>query len=115
MGRWNAPKACHIVLIDLGRTIGQFTDGDAVTLGAVHDLVFDVRDVAHIGHVLFAIDIAQNPEQQIKSHSRAAIADMGKVIDRRSAGIEAHIGRINRLKHPLRACGRVVEAEGHIT
>ncbi len=54
------------------------------------DLVVDVGDVAHIGDVLGAVEVAQQPEQHVEDDDRPRIADMGEVVDRRPAHIHAH-------------------------
>ena len=54
------------------------------------DLVVDVGDVAHIGDVLGAVEVPQQPEQHVEHDDRPRIADMGEVVDRRPAHIHAH-------------------------
>ena len=66
------------------------------------DLVVDVGDVAHIGDMLRAIEMAQQPEQHVEDDRRPGIADMGIVVDRRSADIEAHVAVIDRAEVLLR-------------
>lgn len=75
------------------------------------DLVVNISDVAHIGDVAFAIDMAQQPVQYVEDDYRPRIADMGVIIDRRAADIHAHVLPVDRHKDFLRAGERVVEAE----
>ena len=78
------------------------------------DLVVDVGDVARIGDVVFAIDMAQQPEQHVEDDHRARVADMGEVIDRRAADIHAHIVWIDGRKSTLRARERVVQRQDRL-
>ena len=74
-------------------------------------LVVDVGDVAGIGDVLGAVDVTQQPEENVEHDDRPCIADMGIVVDRRAANIHAHIGRIDRPELGLLSGQRVVELE----
>ena len=80
---------------------------------ALVDLVVDVGDVADIGDVLLAIEVPQQPEQHVEHDDRARIADMGEVIDRRSADIHADVVRIERRERPLFLGQRIVQAQLH--
>ena len=62
------------------------------------DLVVDVGDVAHVGDVLGAVEMPQQPEQHVEHDHRPRIADMREVVDRRPADIHAHARGIERLK-----------------
>ena len=79
------------------------------------DLVINVSDVAGIGDVIFAIDMAQQPEENIEHDDGSRVADMGEIIDRRAADIHAHVFRIDGRKFRLFAGQRVVkfQAQGH--
>ena len=77
------------------------------------DLVVDVGDVADIGHVFGAIEMAQQAEQHVENDHRARVADMGEVVDRRPAHIHAHIRRVERRENPLFARERIVEFQIH--
>ena len=68
----------------------------SVARGTVVDLVVDVGDVADIFDVGRTIEMAQQPKQHVEHDHRPRIADMGEVIDRRSADIHADIARIER-------------------
>ncbi len=82
-----------------------------IAQGAGVDLVVHVGDVAYIGDVVRAVEMAQQPEQHIEDDDRARIADMGEVIDGRAADIHAHIVGLDRGKILLRARQRIVEPE----
>ncbi len=77
------------------------------------DLVVDVSDVAHVGDVLGAVEMPQQPEQHIEHDHRPRIADMGEVVDRGPAHIHAHAIGIERLERPLLARERIVKAKLH--
>ncbi len=77
----------------------------------VDDLVVDIGDVADVGDVVGAVEVAEQPIKHVEDDDRAGIADMGVVVDGRPAHIHAHIGRIDRLKILLVARQRVVELQ----
>ncbi len=77
------------------------------------DLVFDIGDVAHIAHMVLAVEVAQQPVEDIKHDERAAITDMGAVVHGRAADIHAHPVRIERFEPLLAAGQRIVECERH--
>ncbi len=81
-----------------------------IARGAIVDLVVDVGDVANISHVRGAVEVPQQPEQHVEHDDRARIADMGEVVDRRSADIHAHVRGIERRERPLLLRQRIVEA-----
>ncbi len=64
--------------------------------GAGVDLVVHVGDVADIGDMGVAIEMAQQPEQHVEHDYRPRIADMGEVANRRAADIHPHIRPIER-------------------
>jgi cysteinyl-tRNA synthetase len=82
-----------------------------IAQGARVDLVVDVGDVAHIGDVIGAIDMAQQPKQHVEDDDRPRIADMGEVIDRRAAYVHAHVLRIDGDKILLRPRQRIIQAQ----
>ena len=96
-----------------GGAPGQVADRHALLLGPRIDLVIDVGDVAHIGDVLGAIEMAQQPEQHVENDDGPGIADMGKVIDRRAADIDAHSLRIDRLEDVLGSGQGIVKSQRH--
>ena len=85
-----------------------------VPRGAVVDLVVDVGDVADILHVRLAIEMAQQPKQHVEHDHRPRIADMGEVVDGRSADIHAHVLRIERHEIALFPAQRIVETQFHM-
>ena len=57
------------------------------------------------------IDVAQKPEKHVEDDDRARIADVGIVVDRRSAHVHAHVLRIEGLEHLFAARQRVVQLQ----
>jgi len=77
------------------------------------DLVVDVGDVANVLHVLRAKVMAQYAKQEVEHDRGATVADVGEVVDRRSAGIDADVRGIDRHEGPLFPGQRIVEAQLH--
>src|SRR5690606_37944176 len=73
------------------------------------DLVIHVRDVADIGDMLLAINLAQKPVKHIEHDYRTCVTDMSKVVNGGTADIHAHVPPIDRLELSLGARQRVVE------
>ena len=97
-GRLQAAERLHVRLELRVGLLGDLADrlverqAGIVARGARVDLVVDVGDVADIGDVVGAIEMAQQPEQHVEDDDRPRIADMGEVVDRRAADIHAHVG-----------------------
>jgi hypothetical protein len=95
--RLEAAERGGVLVKPVGGLLGDFCDRlvqgqiRIIAQRAGVDLVVHVGDVAHIGDVALAIDMAQQPVEHIKHDQRPGIADMGIVIDRRSADIHADI------------------------
>ena len=106
-----AAQRLHVGLKDPVGFLGQFANGDAALGGPGVDLVVDVGDVAHIAHMLRAIDMPQQPIKHVEHDNRPRIADVREIIDRRPAHINAHIGRIERDERFLPARERIVKFE----
>ncbi len=112
-GRRQATERRNVVLEIPVRLFGQFTDRNSAFGGARIDLVIDVGDVAHIGDMLFAVDMAQQAKQHVEYDNGARVADVSEVIDRWSADIHAYTRGIDRRQCPLLACQRIVKPEFH--
>ena len=119
--RWlQATETAHIQMVLL-RCSGRHQSNGLVKWhigviagGADVYLVINIGDVAHIGDVFRTIEMAQQPEQQIKDDGRPSIADMGIIINRRTTDIHAHIVRINRLKRVLLTGQCIVQFQARI-
>ncbi|MGY3459809.1 hypothetical protein ACVWW5_005259 [Bradyrhizobium sp. LM3.4] len=100
--------------------LGDFPDrfvqrqAGEIARGAVVDLVVDVGDVADIFDVGLAIEMAQQPKQHVEHDHGPRVADMGEVIDGRSADIHADVLRIERHEAALFPAQRIVEAQFHM-
>ena len=98
----------------LGRALRHLTDRDALFPRLCVDLVVHIRDVAHIGHMTGAVNLAQQPEQHVEHDDGPRIADMGIVVNRGSADIHAHVLEVQGTEVFLGAGQRVVEAQRHV-
>ena len=116
--RQRAERRNVVVKLALGR-LGHLSDGlvegqaRKVALGAGVDLVVDVGDVAGVNHMLRSVDMAQKAEEHVEHDDRPGVADMGEVVDRRAADIEAHRGPVDGREVLLAPRQGVVEAQGH--
>src|SRR5262249_32971202 len=107
-------ERCYVLMKLARRAARQFADRDAFLLRPSVDLVVDVGDVAHIGDMPGAIEMAEQPEQHVEDDDRPRIADMGIVIDGRPADIHAHCLGIDRREDVLRSRESIVEFQrGH--
>ena len=67
----------------------------------MNDLVVDIRDVAHIGHLIAAI--AQVAAHQVEHHQKARVTEMTVIVDRHAADIHAHPAGLDRREDFLAA------------
>ena len=88
----------NIVVHFLDKTPGQIIDAFLVLIGAVDDFVIHVGDIAHVGHMLLAEEMAKVAIHHVEHHQHPGMAHMAHVIDRHAADIHADILRIDRLK-----------------
>ncbi len=91
--------------------IGQLADRDAALQSTPDDLVIDIRDVSHIGHLQIAG--LEPPLNHIKSHHHPCVADMTQVIDRHATDIHAHVTGLKRSEGLQRTRKRVENAQTH--
>src|ERR1700730_10012601 len=79
------------------------------------DLVVHIGDVAHIDDMIGAVNVAEQPKKHIKHDDRPRIADVGKIIDRRPAHIEANARGLDRVEPPLlpRPCIVPLQCHAH--
>ena len=108
------------VLVELRRRLlGELSDRhDWIEIGIpLHrprvDLVVDVGDVARVGDVLLAVDVAEQPKQHVENDDGPRVADVREVVDRRPADVHAHVAGIDRLERLLAPRQRIVERESH--
>ena len=102
VGRRQAAKGCNVLVeLALGR-LRHFGDRlvqrkvGIVALGARIDLVVDVGDVADVDDVVRPVDVPQQAEQDVEHDDRPGVADMGEVVDGRTADVDPDRARIDR-------------------
>jgi hypothetical protein len=81
----------------------------ALLLGTLDDLVVDVRDVAHIGHV--HPPAAQVTHHDVEDHHDAGMPQVAVVIDGHAAHIHAHLAGLDGLEDLLLAGQAVVDSK----
>ena len=120
LDRW--PQAAQCIDVGMKLPFGLFCDlADGfverqvgkITRRTGVDLVVDVGDVADVGDVTVTVDMPQQPEQNVEHDHRAGIADMGEVVDGRTADVHPHIRRIERPQRLLFLRQGVVQAKFH--
>ena len=67
---------------------GELAQGGLIFAHPLDDLVLHVRDVHHVFHLVAGE--FERATDQIGKDERAPVADVGEVIDRRSAAVHAH-------------------------
>ena len=96
--------------LDVGvRVVPDFEPGG---LCLANGLVVDVGQVHHLGDVV--AEKLQGASQDVLEEEAAEVADVGEVVDRRSAGVHAHMARLDRLEVLELAVQRVVEAQRNV-
>ena len=104
----------HVVEIPLRGLGGDLLDTAAAFGGAGVDLVVDVGEVAHIGHMVRPIDMAQQPEEHVEHDHIARVPQVGAIINRWPAEINPHVFRIDRGKDLFSAGLGIVQSDlGH--
>ena len=73
--------------LDEGRR--ELLERDAGLVRALDGLVVDVGEVHHLGDAV--AEVAQGPPQQVLEQEGAEVADVDVVVDRGSAGVDAHL------------------------
>ena len=94
--RLQRTEGFHVVVKGGQGAPGHLADRLARRLRRDHDLVVDIRDVAGVAHLIRAVDEAQQAVEHVEDDDRPGIADMGVVVNRRPADIEADIVRVDR-------------------
>ena len=79
--------------------LGDLLGGNALLICLLDNLVVDVGEVLHEGHIVAAE--LQVPAQGVKDADRAGVADVDKVIDGRPAGVHLDLARLQRDKFLL--------------
>ena len=114
------PQRAHVVQVPVDRLVRAFVDklfqrtGGACFLAGQRggvDLIIYVGEVAHIGHVVRPIDMAQQAIEHVKHHHGARVTQMGAVIHRRPTDIHADVFFVDRREILLRPRHRVVKLD----
>src|SRR6202034_3975780 len=71
----------------------------------------DVGDVSRVDDMVGAVEMAQQPEQDVEHDDGPGVADMGEVIDRGPADVETHRPWVDRREILLAAGKGVVETQ----
>ena len=87
--------------------LGQRLERLAVFAGTIDDLVFNVRDIAHIGQVITAE--TQPAGHQIEGNHAATMANVAVVVHGHAAHVHAHIVAVQRLENFFALGERVVD------
>ena len=88
------PQRRHVLLEGLDVRGGEGAQVLAGLPRLLDDPVVDVRDVHDLAHAV--AEVPQRAPQHVDGHERAEVADVGAVVDRGTAGVEAHLGRRQR-------------------
>ena len=87
--------------------LGQHLERLAVFTRTIDDLVFNVRNVAHVGQVVAAE--TQPAGHQIEGNHAATMADVAVVVHGHAAHVHAHIVAVQRLENFFALGERVVD------
>ena len=89
--------------------LGDVEHRDAALVGLLDELVVDVGDVDDPGDVVAAVgEVALDA---IEDHRADHVADVGLVVDRRAAEVDADLARLHGGERLLALRERVVDAE----
>ncbi len=117
--RLQAAERADVLVELLRRRLSELTDRlvqrkrGEIARGPFVDLVIHIGDVAHIGDMPFPVEPSQEAEEHIEDDDGSRVADVGQVVNGRSADIEAHVRGIDRNEFALLARERVVELQRH--
>ena len=80
------------------KTLGQGGEILTIIIGTGDDLVVNIGDIAHIGHLFRTIDMAQVTVNDIKHHQHPRMTNMAIVIYRHTTHVHSDTCRIDRNK-----------------
>jgi hypothetical protein len=89
--------------------LGERLDRFPVLVGALDDLVVDVRDVANVGDAVAAL--AQPASDHVEDHEHACVSQVAVVVDRHPAHVHAHLAGTQRSELLLRPAEGIVDRE----
>ncbi|MNR14934.1 hypothetical protein D3C85_1314340 [compost metagenome] len=102
-------EACLVLVHGGDHAIDQRLEGLAVVVGALDDLVVDVGDIAHIGHLIATL--AQPAGDHVERHHHPRVTDMAEVVNRHAAHVHAHLVVHQRFEDVFAFGQRVVDRE----
>src|SRR2546430_1641949 len=94
-------EGVQILEKSLGVKCNVFREGGIRLPRSVNRLIIDVSQIHHLRDAVALVD--QIPAQDIVEHESPEVADVGVVVHRGSAGIDAHLSRMNGLEFFLAA------------
>ena len=96
LGRRQDAQRLQILMHGLDEAIGQGVKILAVLLGTMNDLIVDVGNVAHIGHVV--TPGPQPTQHHVEHHHDPRVTDMTVVVDGHAAHVHPHLARLDGVK-----------------
>jgi len=109
--RLEAAECGEFLVIDARIFRCDFADRRAGFFRSLDDLVVDIGEIARVNDCIFAEAPAQQAKEEIERNRRTEIADMGVIVDRRSADIHRHPRGIGRNEPAFFASKTVVKME----
>ena len=114
-GKWldvrrQHPERAHVVVVSLDVFRGNLVDRLPGLYRHLVDLVIDIRDVA--GERKFVAP-PEHPCQQIEYDGRTGVADMGIVVDGRTAQVHRDLLVVEGFEGHLLALSRIVQVNRH--
>src|SRR5690606_37179469 len=97
-GRRERTQSGHILVEGTSGALGYLLDGLAARPCRGDDLVIDVGDIAGIGDLLWAVEVAQQAKEHVEHHDGSGVPDVREVVDGGSTDIETHVFSVFRLK-----------------
>jgi hypothetical protein len=114
MGRGLDAQGLQILKERILELLREFGEGNAALLASGDGFVIDIREIHYPFHpILSRFEMAL---KQVFKNVGAEIADVGKIINSRSAGVHFHqtAGDIERLENFNRTRGGVKQTDGHV-
>ena len=94
---------CVSILVHRGnKTFGERLDALTIFLRTLNNLVINISNITHVCH--FIAKTAQVPDDHVKHHQHASMAEVAQVIDRHAAYVHTHLARLDRHKFFFPAC-----------
>ena len=85
-------------------------DGGVLLVGAADHLVVDVGEVLHEFHIV--AQVHKEAAQGVEDDEGARVSDVEEVVNRRAAGVDAHLALVHRHQGLLLAAQRVEYVHG---